>query len=65
MQRFRDWQNERRIRRLADKLKAAHAAGDRILARFYWRLMVDAINTRSARQIERMDRHIMERIRNA
>jgi hypothetical protein len=55
-QRVVDWRHEHYIKRLSARCRAAHAAGERVLARLYWRLMVDAINARSPGQVRRMER---------
>jgi hypothetical protein len=55
LQRIRDWRHERYIKRLGASCQKAIDAGDRIRTRMYWRLMCDAIRSRSPRQIERMN----------
>jgi hypothetical protein len=58
LQRVRDWRRERYIRRLRVGLGTAMCKRDRILARLYWGLMIDAVNNRSAAQVARMERRM-------
>jgi hypothetical protein len=58
LQRIRDWRHERYIKRLGASCQKAIDAGDRLMTRVYWRLMCDAIRSRSPQQIERMERRM-------
>jgi hypothetical protein len=54
--RLNDWRLERRIRRLTNQCLACIYAGDRVMARAYDSMRLDAIRQRSAAQVERMER---------
>lgn len=54
--RLNDWRHERRIKRLTEKCLACVYAGDRVTARLYDSMRLDAIRRRSAAQVMRMER---------
>ncbi|WP_285445506.1 hypothetical protein [Xanthomonas sp. fls2-241-TYG-148] len=56
LQLLEDWRRERRIRRIAVAMRAAHVAGKPNLARAYWLDLKRECEGRSAGQVKRMER---------
>ncbi|MCC4613634.1 hypothetical protein LL963_16305 [Xanthomonas campestris pv. esculenti] len=56
LQLIEDWRRERRIRRLAELLRKAQAAGKPNLARAYWLDLKRECESRSTGQVKRMER---------
>jgi hypothetical protein len=54
--RVQDALHEAYIQRTKRRCLAAIDAGDRLMARIYWQLMIAAVNARSVEQVERMER---------
>lgn len=65
LQRYRDWRHERRIRRLSAEVLRLAVAGEKTSARIVDAERMALIRSRSAGQVARMERQLMERIRNA
>ena len=55
VQRWRDWQHERRIQALGDACRLACRLGSKDVARGLWDDMGEAINARSPEQVTRME----------
>lgn len=58
VQRIRDWQHERRIRRLSRRCYEAYSSGDKAMAYLFDELRMTAICKRSPAQIRRMERRL-------
>ncbi|WOB24769.1 MULTISPECIES: hypothetical protein [Xanthomonas] len=56
LQLIEDWRRERRIRRLAERLRHAQADGQKAVARAYWLDLKRECESRSDRQVKRMER---------
>ena len=54
--RLNDWRHERHISRLTKRCLACIYAGDRVMARLWDALRLEAIRRRSPEQVERMER---------
>lgn len=54
--RLRDWRHERHISHLTERCLACIYAGDRVMARLWDALRLEAIRRRSPEQVERMER---------
>jgi hypothetical protein len=63
LQRIRDWNRERRIRRLSAQFLDAYRAGNKVSARGIDAARLAEIRSRSSEQIERMESNLATRIR--
>lgn len=55
LQRFLDWRHERHISHLTERCLACIYAGDRVMARLWDALRLEAIRRRSPEQVARME----------
>lgn len=61
-QRVRDWRHERYIKRLSARCCDAMRAGDRVMARVYWQLMLRAVGARSPSSLARTESRWVDRL---